>query len=69
VLSMIPFFAPFMMPMRTALTDVPAMEMAIAVGGCLVLLPFLVWGAARMYQRGVMHTGGKMSVRQALRRG
>ena len=69
VLSMIPFFAPFMMPMRTALTDVPPMEMAIAVGGCLVLLPFLVWGAARMYQRGVMHTGGKMSVRQALRRG
>lgn len=65
ILSMIPFFAPFMMPMRTAFTSVPMWEQALSMGICLVTIPLLVWLAAKIYHRGVLHTGGRMSLREA----
>lgn len=67
ILSQVPFFAPFMMPVRGAFGALAGWELALAVGIALATVPLLVWVAARVYQRGVLHTGGRMKLAQALR--
>ena len=67
VLSQIPFFAPFMMPARDAFGAVEGWELALSMGIALVTIPLLVWVAARVYQRGVLHTGGRMKLAEALK--
>lgn len=67
VLSQIPFFAPFMMPARDAFGAVAGWELALSMGIALVTIPLLVWVAARVYQRGVLHTGGRMKLAEALK--
>lgn len=67
VLSQIPFFAPFMMPPRQAFTEVPTMELVVAVGSGVLLMPLLVWLGGRIYSRAVLTTGSRMKLRDALR--
>ena len=67
VLSEVPLFAPFMMPMRVALGTVPWWEIALAVALAIAAIPGVVWVAGRMYQRGVLHMGGRLKFREALR--
>ena len=67
ILSQIPIFSPFMMPVRHAFGAVTGFEMALAVGIALATIPVLVWVAGRVYQRGVLHTGGKMRLSTALK--
>lgn len=67
VLSQIPFFSPFMMPVRNVFGGVEAWEMLLAIGIALLTVPLLVWIAARVYRRGVLHTGGRMKLTDALR--
>jgi len=67
VLSQIPFFAPFMMPARDAFGAVAGWELALSMGIALLTIPLLVWVAARVYQRGVLHTGGRMKLAEALK--
>jgi ABC-2 type transport system permease protein len=67
-LSQIPFFSPFMMPIRSAMGTVTGWEMALAILLTLATIPALVWVAARLYQRGVLHMGGRLKVLDALRR-
>src|SRR5699024_1014648 len=57
VLSWIPFFAPFVMPVRWSLTSVSAMDMA---GSLPLLVPgmlFCTWLAARIYPTGILMFG------------
>jgi ABC-2 type transport system permease protein len=68
VLSQVPFFAPFMMPVRDAFGGLAAWEMPLAIVLCAITIPVLVWLAARVYQRGVLHTGGRMKLAEALKR-
>jgi ABC-2 type transport system permease protein len=68
VLSQVPFFAPFMMPVRDAFGALAAWEMPLAIAITAVTIPVLVWLAARVYQRGVLHTGGRMKLTEALKR-
>jgi len=67
VLSQIPIFSPFMMPVRNAFGGVTGLEMALAMGIALATIPMLVWVAGRVYQRGVLHTGGRMKLSTALK--
>ncbi len=67
VLSIVPFFSPFMLPVRSALGALQGWEMALGVAVTLAVIPGLVWLAGRVYQRGVLHTGGKLGLREALR--
>ena len=67
ILSEVPIFAPFMMPMRVALGSVPAWELALAIALAIAAIPGVVWVAGRMYQRGVLHMGGRLKFREALR--
>lgn len=66
VLSLIPFTAPLVMPVRMAAGEVPGWEIALSVGLSIVVVPFLVWLAGRMYANSVLRTGARVSIRQAL---
>ncbi|MBN2176065.1 MAG: ABC transporter permease [Demequinaceae bacterium] len=68
ILSQVPFLSPFMMTIRNALGTVPWWEMTLAVVITLATIPGLIWLAARLYQRGVLHTGGRLKVSEALKR-
>ncbi len=67
VLSWIPFFAPFVMPVRWSLTSVSAVNLV----GSLVLLVagvlFCVWLAARIYHTGILMFGKKPTWRELWR--
>jgi ABC-2 type transport system permease protein len=67
LLSMIPLFAPTMMPMRIAMTGVPAWQLVIAVGGMLVLIPLLVWVSGRIYRNAVVRSGARVRLADAWR--
>lgn len=67
VMSQVPFFAPFMMPMRSAFGAVETWEVALAALIAVAIIPLLVWIAGRVYRRGVLHTGGRMKLLDALR--
>ncbi len=68
VLSEVPIFAPFMMPMRSALGDVPVWETALSIVLAVAAIPGIIWVAGRMYQRGVLHMGGRMKFSEALKK-
>jgi ABC-2 type transport system permease protein len=67
VLSVIPVFAPTLMPMRLAMGGVPVWEAGLSVLLVLILIPLLVWFAGRIYRNAVMRTGAKVKLRDALR--
>jgi ABC-2 type transport system permease protein len=66
VLSVIPVFAPTLMPMRLAMGGVPVWEAVLSVGLVVLLIPGLIWLAARIYRNAVMRTGAKVKLRDAL---
>ncbi|RJQ82764.1 ABC transporter permease [Amycolatopsis panacis] len=67
VLSVIPVFAPTLMPMRLSMGGVPVWEAVVSVGLVVLLIPALIWLAARIYRNAVMRTGAKVKLRDALR--
>ncbi|MGW3994089.1 ABC transporter permease [Amycolatopsis sp. NPDC004772] len=67
VLSVIPVFSPTLMPMRLAMGGVPVWEAVVSVGLVVLLIPALIWFAARIYRNAVMRTGAKVKLRDALR--
>jgi len=67
ILTQIPFFAPFMVPMRTAFGAITPWETALAIALCLITIPLLTWLAGRVYAGAVLNTGGRMKLRDALR--
>lgn len=67
VLSMIPTFAPTLMPMRLAMGGVPAWEAGLSVVLVLATIPALIWFAGRLYSGAVMRTGAKVKLREALK--
>jgi ABC-2 type transport system permease protein len=67
ILSIIPPFAPTLMPMRLAMGGVPVWEAALSVVLVAALIPVLVWFAGRVYRNAVMRTGSRVKLRDALR--
>lgn len=67
VLSQIPFFSPFMMPVRVAFDSAQPWEVALSVLLCLLAIPALIWLGGRVYGRAVLNTGGRMKLTAALR--
>jgi ABC-2 type transport system permease protein len=66
-LSVIPVFAPTLMPMRLAMGGVPVWEAVVSVGLVLALIPLLVWLAGRIYANAVMRSGARVKLKDALR--
>ncbi|WP_084038404.1 ABC transporter permease [Demequina sp. NBRC 110053] len=69
VLTYVPFFAPFLVPMRAAFGEITTAEVAISIVICVISIPVLTWIAGRVYAGAVLNTGGRMKLRDALRQG
>lgn len=69
ITSMAPFTAPFVMPVRQVFVNVPAWELAVSILVSLATVAVCVWLGSRVYHRGVLHTGARMTFREALGRG
>lgn len=66
-LSLLPPFAPLLMPMRLAVGGVPAAEVAIALALTVATVALLVRVAGRVYSTAVRRSGARIAVRDALR--
>jgi ABC-2 type transport system permease protein len=67
--SLFPPTAPIFMPMRTALADVPAWQIAAAAILMILAILALIRAGGRIYRGAVLHTGGRLGIRQAWHRG
>ncbi len=67
VLSVIPVFAPTLMPMRLAMGGVPVWEAGLSVILVLAMIPLLTWIGGRIYRNAVLRTGSRVKLGQALR--
>ena len=66
-LSLLPPSAPIFLPLRTALTSLPAWQVAAAVAVMLLGILVLVWAGGRLYRGAVLHTGARLRIGQAWR--
>jgi ABC-2 type transport system permease protein len=66
-LSMLPPFAPVLMPMRIALGPVPLWQSLTALALTLALAALMVRLAARIYRNSVLRSGARVGWREALR--
>lgn len=67
--SLFPPTAPIFMPLRTALADVPAWQSAAAAALMIIAILALTQVGGRVYRGAVVHTGGRLGIRQAWPRG
>lgn len=66
-MSLLPLFAPVLFPLREAVGGVPLWQEITATSLGVLAVPALIWLAGRVYQHGILHTGSRMGLRQALR--
>ena len=67
ILSLIPVFAPTLMPMRLAIGGVPVWESVLAVVLAVGMLPLLTAVAGRVYRNAVVRSGARVKLSDALR--
>lgn len=67
LLSLIPFFSPYMLPMRMLISSVEPWEWAVGAALMVVFLAAALWLAARVYSAGVLLYGQRASLRAAWR--
>lgn len=67
ILSMVPFFAPILMPIRIAATAVPAWEIVLAAVLLVTSIAAMAAAAARIYSNSVLRFGARVNVIEALR--
>ena len=59
IMSFIPFFSPFVMPVRWSLAAVPPVELALSLGLMVITLLGTTWLAGRIYRTGILMYGKK----------
>ncbi len=67
VASLLPPFAPTLMAVRMAGSDVPAWQVGLAVGLIIVSIGGLIWLAGRIYSNSVLRLGAPVRLQDALR--
>jgi ABC-2 type transport system permease protein len=67
VFSYIPLFAPFVMPVRWAVSSVPATELALSLAGMVLGVLAVAWLAGRIYRTGILMYGKKPTFREIFR--
>ena len=67
VLSLVPFFSPYLMPARMLLTSVDTAEVLLALALLAVTLVGALWLAARIYSAGVLLYGQRVGLRNVWR--
>lgn len=66
-MSILPFSAPLMMPLRMALINVPWYEIAGAIASVLLGCAIAIWASARIYRVGLLMYGKRPSLRELVR--
>jgi ABC-2 type transport system permease protein len=66
-LSLVPFSAPIIMPVRVATSDVLRSQIALSLGITLASSVLVVWGAARVYRIGILMYGKRPSIKELIR--
>jgi ABC-2 type transport system permease protein len=67
IVSLIPFFSPYLMPARILLGDPSAWEIALSIGLLVAALVGALWVAARIYSAGVLLYGQRPGFREVWR--
>ncbi|MEO5903431.1 MAG: ABC transporter permease, partial [Gemmatimonadaceae bacterium] len=67
VMSMLPFSAPIIMPLRLALGSVPWWELTVALVGVLVACFAATWFAARIYRVGLLMYGKRPTLGEMIK--
>jgi ABC-2 type transport system permease protein len=67
LLSLVPFFSPYMLPMRMLISSVEPWEWALGAALMVLFLAAALWLAARVYSAGVLLYGQRASLRAAWR--
>ena len=67
ILSLIPFFSPYLMPARILLGDPSPWEIALSIGLLAAALVGALWVAARIYSAGVLLHGQRPNIREVWR--
>lgn len=63
VLSLVPFFSPYLMPARMLLTSVSIGEILLALVLLVAMLAAAIWLASRIYSAGVLMYGQRVGIR------
>jgi len=66
-LSMVPFFAPILMPVRMAVLQIPIWQFGATVLLMILTFILLMWMSARIYRTGILMYGKKASFRELWR--
>jgi ABC-2 type transport system permease protein len=66
-MSLLPFSAPILMPLRMTLVPVPAYEVGAAIGGVMVACLLAIWLSARIYRVGLLMYGKRPSLGELAR--
>lgn len=66
-LSLIPFTAPFVMPVRWSMSSVPLPQLALSLVIMVATLLGVVWLAGRIYRTGILMYGKKPTLREVFR--
>lgn len=67
IVSLIPFSAPFAMPCRLVLTDVPLWEIGVSIAILLVTTILLGWISIKIYSSAVLHYGKRLKLNDLLK--
>lgn len=67
ILSLIPFTAPFVMPVRWSMASVPVLQLAMSLAVMVLGLMAVVWLAAKIYRTGILMYGKKPSLGEVFR--
>ncbi|WP_405140597.1 ABC transporter permease [Sphaerisporangium sp. NBC_01403] len=67
VLSLVPPFSAMVMPVRSAVIEVPLWETGLAMGLMVLAAAAVLYAGGRIYQRAVLRTGARVRWREALR--
>jgi ABC-2 type transport system permease protein len=67
VITFIPFWAPFALPVRYSITPLPPLEVLSAIGVMIVSVLGVAWLAGRVYRVGILSYGKKASFRDVAR--
>lgn len=66
-LSMIPFFAPILMPVRMAVLQIPFWQFGVTILIMVLTFTLLMWMSARIYRTGILMYGKKATFRELWR--
>ncbi|MDB4915335.1 MAG: hypothetical protein JWM95_2979 [Gemmatimonadetes bacterium] len=67
VMTLLPFSAPILMPLRMSLVSVPWYELAISLGGVMLACVAAIWVSARIYRVGLLMYGKRPSFSELAR--